>query len=101
MKSGSRAKTGVAQPVDVPGVLRAAAIVVAVEGVAMVFLAVYQAVHGVTGKPSDLGLAEGAAALALVAAVVLLFLARGLSGGSRWARSPTMLLQLLAIPVAI
>ena len=84
-----------------PGVLRVAGIVVAVEGFAMFGVALYEAVRGVTGRPSNLGLAEGAAALALVAALVLVLLGRGLSGARRWARSPTTLLQLLAVPVAI
>jgi hypothetical protein len=87
-------------PVRAPGTLRAAVVVVLLEALALLAAAAVLVVKSVTGHPDDLGRALLAAALAVLGAVVLAFGARGLSHTRPAARTPVLILQLLALPVA-
>lgn len=86
--------------VRVPGTLRAAVVIALLEALALVAAAVVLVVKTLTGSPDDLGRALLAAALALLGAVVLALGARGLSRLRPAARTPVLILQLLALPVA-
>ncbi len=79
--------------------LRVAAWLAAAEGVALtaVCLGYLAAVLG--GHPNDRPTALFAAALGLAAAALLVALSRPLARGRRYARTPVVLVQLLALPV--
>ncbi|MBK5305199.1 MAG: hypothetical protein JJD92_00775 [Frankiaceae bacterium] len=82
-------------------VVRRAAVLLAVEGVALIVLGGVDAVATTIGSPARRGFSYGQAALAVAAGVVLLVLARAIDGRRGWARSPAIVLQLLAVPVGI
>lgn len=88
-------------PDPVPAPLRRAAALVGVEGVGLVLLGAGYAVSGLLGAPEDrLGtVLEGVLALAVGAA--LLPVARGLARRRGWALSPTVVVQLLVLVVAV
>lgn len=76
-----------------------AALAVAAEGLALLVLGVGYAVAGLVGAPFDrtATLLEGG--FAALGGGALLLLARGLGQRRSWARSPTVVVQLLALPV--
>ena len=82
------------------GALRAAAAVVTVEGVALVALSLGYAAYGVVGAPHSLAGVAGEAVLGVGTGALLCLLARALRRRARWAVTPTLLLQLLCLPVA-
>jgi len=82
-----------------PAALRPPAALVALEGVALVALALWYAVKSLVDRPDSLSRALLAAVLALLGGGVLLALARGLLRGRRWARTPVVVLELLSLPV--
>ncbi len=84
----------------VPGPLRAAAAVIGLEALALVGAAVVLVVKTVTGSPEHVWGALLGAALALVGAAVLAAGARALLLLRPAARSPIVVLQLLALPVS-
>lgn len=73
----------------------------AVESAALVVVGVADAVATATGAPTKRGLSYAQAALAVTAGLVLLLLARAVSRRRGWARSPAIVLQLLAVPVGV
>jgi hypothetical protein len=79
-------------------VTRAAA-VVAVEGVALTLLGLGYGVAGLVGDPFDRTATLLQAGFAILAGVLVVLVARGLTRAAGWARSPVVVLQLLAIPV--
>jgi len=83
------------------GPLRVLVAVLLVEATALVVLGVGYAVLSVTGSPENLLGAELAAAFAVVAGGVTGLLARAVSAGRSWARTPAVLINLLALPVAV
>ena len=83
------------------GAVRRAAALLAVEGVALLVVGVVDAIATATGSPSRRGFSYGQAALAVAAGAVLLLLARAIDARRDWARSPAIVLQLLAVPVGI
>jgi hypothetical protein len=83
-----------------PAVRRAAALL-AVEGVALVVVGVVDALATATGSPANRGLSYGVAAFAVGGGAILLLLARAIAAARGWARSPSVVLQLLALPVGI
>lgn len=83
------------------GTLRAATVLTAVEGAALTALAVGYGVRSVVDRPEDRTGAALGAALTLLAGLTLIALARGLLGAGGWSRSPTLVLQLLAVPVGL
>lgn len=76
-----------------------AALVVAVEGVVLVLLGLGYGAAGVLGDPFDRTATLLEAAFAVLVGVLLLLVARGLSRVAGWARSPAVVVQLLALPV--
>jgi hypothetical protein len=84
-----------------PGPLLAAAALVALQGLGVVGLAVFLVVESLTATTSDLGRAVGAALIALLAGAGLLLVGRGLLRRARWARSPALVVDLIAVPVSI
>jgi hypothetical protein len=84
----------------VPGPVRVAAAIVALEALALVAAAVVLIVKTVSGEPKDVWRALLGAALALGGALVLLAAARALLLLRPAARSPIVVLQLLALPVS-
>jgi hypothetical protein len=86
-------------PTPVPGPLRAAVAVILLESLGLLAAAGFLFVASFTGRPSDTGRAVLGGALALFGAAVL-----GYGGNALWqlrpaARSPIVVLQLLALPV--
>ena len=78
-----------------------AASLVALEGAALVVLGVGYGVAGVVGEPFDRTAALLEAGFAVLAGVLVLLVARGLARVAGWARSPAVVLQLLALPVGV
>jgi peptidoglycan/LPS O-acetylase OafA/YrhL len=81
--------------------LRVAAALVVVEGLLLVAAGVLLLVRTVTGTPNDVGTAIFLAALALAVGVLLAWVGRPFARGRRWARSPIVVVQLLALPVGV
>lgn len=84
----------------VPGTLRAACLVVLVEAVALAGVAVLVLVQTSTSTAQDTLGSVLQAVLALAAAALLVALARALGRLRPGARTPLLVLQLLALPVA-
>jgi hypothetical protein len=84
----------------VPPQIRAAVVVIALEALALVAAATVLVVKTITGKPDDVWRALLGAAFALVGAAALGLCARGLQRLRPPARTPIVVLQVLAIPVA-
>ncbi len=78
-----------------------AAVVVAVEGLALCVLGLVYGVAGVLRDPFDRTATLLEAGLAVLAGVLLLLVARGLGEQRGWARSPAVVVQLLALPVGV
>lgn len=89
-------------PLDppVPGALRAAALILALEAAALVGAAVVLVVKTLTGNPDSSARALLAATMAVFGAVVLAAGGRGLQRARATTRTPVVVLQLLAVPVA-
>ena len=81
--------------------LRACAVLVAVEALALAGVAVFFVVEVVVATPADRVRALVAAFLALLTAVGLGLVARALAGRRRWARAPALVVNLLVLPVAV
>jgi hypothetical protein len=81
--------------------VRRAAVLLAVEGAALAGLGIVDAVAAATTDPANRGAAYGVAVVAVVAGAVLLLLARGVDRVRAWARTPAIVLQVLALPVGI
>lgn len=78
----------------------AAAVVTGLEGVVVAVFGVVSLVMSVTGHPDDMVQATTLAVTVLVLSVLPLAAARGLWLRRRWSRGPSMIVQLLALPVA-
>lgn len=83
-----------------PGPLRAAVGIVGLESLALVAAAVVLLVKTIVGSPNQLLAAVSLAVIALVAAAVLALCGRALLRLRPAARTPVVLLQLLALPVS-
>ena len=70
-----------------------------VEGLALVVLGVGYGVAGVVGDAFDRTATLIEAGIAVLAGVLVLLVARGLADVRGWARSPAVVVQLLALPV--
>jgi hypothetical protein len=88
-----------AQPA--PTALRVAAALAALEGLALVGAALLYALRGVLGDAESAAGAELGALLIAGVGALLLAAARGLLHRRRWARSPVVVVQLLAVPVGL
>jgi hypothetical protein len=82
-------------------VLRRTAVLLAVEGVALLVLGTVDAVATVVGSPTDRVLSFTVAGFALGTGAVLLVVSRAIGRRRGWARSPAVVLQLLALPVGV
>jgi Na+/phosphate symporter len=89
----------VPKPTVPPTTVRLAALITAVEGVALFGLGVFYLVKTAVQRPDSYGRALFGTAFALLGGALLVLLARGLDHLDGWARTPTVLLQLLALPV--
>jgi hypothetical protein len=91
----------VAAPEDaVPGVVRAACVILALEALALTGIAAFLVYDTAAGSPHNVAGALLGAALALVGAAVLVLGARALVRLRPAARTPVVVLQLLALPVS-
>lgn len=88
-----------ADPAGPPRPVRLAAAVVVAEGVALLVLAVVEAVSTIVSDAASVSLALVTAAFAAAAGALLLWLARGLVELRRAARTPVVVLQLIALPI--
>jgi hypothetical protein len=85
---------------SVPVQVRAAAALVALESLALAVAAVVLVIKTLAGHPDSVGRALLGAGLALVGAAALAVGARGVLRLSPAARTPVVVLQLLALPVS-
>jgi hypothetical protein len=92
---------GPARPVGPPRPLLTVGVLVALQGLGVVGLAVFLVLESLTATTSDLGRALVAALIALLAGAGLLLVGRALLHGGRWARSPALVVNLIAVPVSI
>jgi hypothetical protein len=83
-----------------PGQVRAASAIIGLEALALLAAAALLTFKTVFGDPDSVGRAMSDAGFALLGAVLLLFAARGLMRLSPSARTPVLVLQLLALPVS-
>lgn len=86
--------------IGVPAPLRIACIVIALEALALLGITGFLVIDAVAGNPDSVGGALLVAAAALLAGVGLGFCARGLWRLQPGARTPAVVLQLLALPVS-
>ncbi|MFF3427001.1 hypothetical protein [Streptomyces sp. NPDC002602] len=87
-------------PAVLPGRLTAAAVLTALEGLALAGLGVYMLYVGIAGDPDSPQQAETGGVTLLALAALPLIAARGLRLGRRWSRGPALITQLMAMPVA-
>lgn len=80
--------------------LAAAAGLAAAQGLALTVLCIAFGVEVLVGRPHDAPTAFFSFGLGVLAAVVLISLARPLRSGRFFARSPVVLLELLALPIS-
>jgi hypothetical protein len=83
----------------VPAQLRAAAAVIGLEVLALLGVAALLVIKTIIGDPNSLGRALLGAAMAVLAAAVLALGARGIYHLRPAARTPVVVLELLALPV--
>ncbi|MFJ5633157.1 hypothetical protein ACIQF5_10940 [Streptomyces goshikiensis] len=91
---------GAAAAAALPGRLTAAAVLTALEGLALAGLGVYMLFVGIAGDPDSPQQAETGGVTLLALAALPLIAARGLRLGRRWSRGPALITQLMALPVA-
>ncbi|MFB7464436.1 hypothetical protein ACFCZ1_13235 [Streptomyces sp. NPDC056224] len=99
-KAAVPAATPAAGPAVLPGRLTAAAVLTALEGLALAGLGVYMLFVGIAGDPDSPQQAETGGITLLALAALPLIAARGLRLGRRWSRGPALITQLMALPVA-
>jgi hypothetical protein len=83
-----------------PARLTAAAVLCALEGLALFAGGAYMLVMGLLGKPDSPQQAETGGLTVLALAALPLVAARGLWLRRRWSRGPAMITQIMALPVA-
>jgi hypothetical protein len=88
------------EPGGVPAPLRAAVVLLYLESLALLGAAGVLVAKTITGRPGDIGRALLSAALAVGGAAVLAYGGRALLRLSPAARSPIVVIQLLALPVS-
>ncbi|GAA3198392.1 hypothetical protein [Actinocorallia longicatena] len=84
-----------------PRTLLAAALLEGLLGLGALGFGLYVAFESVLGEPKDRMSAVGVTVLALAGGAGMVWVAKGLAGAERWSRSPAVLTQLFAIPVAV
>ncbi|MBK3578344.1 hypothetical protein JHN63_31995 [Streptomyces sp. MBT65] len=83
-----------------PRRLTYAAVLVAVEGLALAVAGVWMLVLGLTGEPDDRQQAVTGGVTLVVLALLPLLATRGLLGLRGWSRGPAVITQIMALPVA-
>ncbi|MFF4601550.1 hypothetical protein ACFY12_02155 [Streptomyces sp. NPDC001339] len=83
-----------------PARLSAAAAVTGAEGLALAALGAYMLIMGLVGSPDSPQQAETGGLTVLALAVLPLVAARGLWLRRRWSRGPSLITQIVALPVA-
>lgn len=83
-----------------PLTLTVAAVIEAAEGLAALGFGLFAGWETVVGEQVDPPSAIGVTVLALLGAAGMLFVARGLLLRLRWSRSPAVVTQILALPIA-
>ncbi|WP_406208272.1 hypothetical protein [Streptomyces decoyicus] len=83
-----------------PARLSAAAALTAAEGLALAALGAYMLIMGLAGSPDSPQQAEMGGLTVLALAVLPLVAARGLWLRRRWSRGPSLITQIVALPVA-
>ncbi|WP_030981716.1 hypothetical protein [Streptomyces sp. NRRL S-1813] len=83
-----------------PARLSAAAALTAVEGLALAALGAYMLIMGLAGSPDSPQQAVMGGLTVLALAVLPLVAARGLWLRRRWSRGPSLITQIVALPVA-
>ncbi|MET7796387.1 hypothetical protein [Streptomyces decoyicus] len=83
-----------------PARLSVAAALTAVEGLALAALGAYMLIMGLAGSPDSPQQAEMGGLTVLALAVLPLVAARGLWLRRRWSRGPSLITQIVALPVA-
>jgi hypothetical protein len=76
-------------------------VLLAVEAIALVVIGIADGVATATGSPANRGLSFALAGMTVAAGGVLLLLGRALDRRRGWARSPAVVLQVLALPVGV
>ena len=88
-----------AEPTVAPAPVRAAAALVAVEGVALVGLGIAEVISTIVSEAASVSLALTTAAVAAAGGALLFWLSRALRELRKPARSPVAAIQLVALPV--
>lgn len=83
----------------IPRSLRQAAVLTAVEGVAVIFGGAFWLVRSLVDTPTNLGASLAGAVFAILAGALLLRLALGIARVEGWSRSPLVALQIVFLPV--
>ncbi len=86
---------------NAPRLARAAALVLALEGAALVIIALAELIGLGSGEASIVSTAIALAVLTLVGAVALISFGYGTLKGRSWARSGGVVLQILAVVIAL
>jgi hypothetical protein len=86
--------------VDPSAAARRASWLLLAEGAALLVVGVVDGVATVLGEPDDRAASLGVAAFAVAGGALLGVLGRAVGRGRGWARTPALVLQLLAFPVA-
>ncbi|THA52416.1 hypothetical protein [Streptomyces sp. A1136] len=87
-------------PAGLPGRLTAAAVLCALQGLALAGLGGYLLFDGIAGHVNSARQAETGGLTLLAIAALPLIAARGLRLGRRWSRGPALITQLTSLPVA-
>ncbi|ARF57350.1 hypothetical protein [Streptomyces gilvosporeus] len=99
-QSARRAAEAPTTPGPRPARITAAAALTGVEGLALAALGAYMLVMGLTGAPDSPQQAEMGGLTVLALAVLPLVAARGLWLLRRWSRGPSLITQIVALPIA-
>ncbi len=87
--------------VEAVGVVRRIAGLLGVEGAALFVLGVVYGVVSGLGRPENRLGAELAAALLVVLGIVVVLLARATASGRTWPRTPSVVVNVIALPVGL